>query len=140
MTSNSDLRHQGITVSVHTICTNVTWMYLSSHESERSCICVLEVMYLCVRGHIFVWFRLQSSQIQSFVVRTTCDRKSLIKELKRNRRVYYERVYLFTCQILYMYLNTNVTWMYLSSHESERSCICVLEVMYLCVRGHIFVC
>ena len=26
------------------------------------------------------------------------------------------------------------------SHESERSCICVLEVMYLCVRGHVFVC
>ena len=21
-----------------------------------------------------------------------------------------------------------------------RSCICVLEVMYLCVRGHVFVC
>jgi hypothetical protein len=24
--------------------------------------------------------------------------------------------------------------------ERERSCICVLEVMYLCVRGHVFVC
>jgi hypothetical protein len=23
-------------------------------EDERSCICVLEVIYLCVRGHIFV--------------------------------------------------------------------------------------
>ena len=26
------------------------------------------------------------------------------------------------------------------SQESERSCICVLEVMYLCVRGHVFIC
>ena len=26
------------------------------------------------------------------------------------------------------------------SQESERSCICVLEVMYLCVRGLVFVC
>jgi hypothetical protein len=26
------------------------------------------------------------------------------------------------------------------SQESERSCICVLEVMYLCVRGHVFLC
>jgi hypothetical protein len=26
------------------------------------------------------------------------------------------------------------------NQESERSCICVLEVMYLCVRGHVFVC
>ena len=26
------------------------------------------------------------------------------------------------------------------SLESEWSCICVLEVMYLCVRGHVFVC
>ena len=26
------------------------------------------------------------------------------------------------------------------SQGSERSCICVLEVMYLCVRGHVFVC
>ena len=25
-----------------------------NQESERSCICVLEVMYLCVRGHVFV--------------------------------------------------------------------------------------
>jgi hypothetical protein len=24
--------------------------------------------------------------------------------------------------------------------KSERSCIYVLEVMYLCVRGHVFVC
>jgi hypothetical protein len=26
------------------------------------------------------------------------------------------------------------------SQESERSCICVLEVMYMCVRGHVYVC
>ena len=26
------------------------------------------------------------------------------------------------------------------SKGSERSCICVLEIMYLCVRGHVFVC
>ena len=26
------------------------------------------------------------------------------------------------------------------SQEDERSYICVLEVIYLCVRGHIFVC
>ena len=26
------------------------------------------------------------------------------------------------------------------SQESEQSCICVLEVMYLCIRGHLFVC
>ena len=28
----------------------------------------------------------------------------------------------------------------LPSQESERSCICVLPVMYLCVSGHVFVC
>jgi hypothetical protein len=33
-------------------------MYLCIKESERSCICVLEVMYLCVRGHVFVCQRL----------------------------------------------------------------------------------
>jgi hypothetical protein len=27
-----------------------------------------------------------------------------------------------------------------SSQKSERSCICVLEVMYMCVRGHVYVC
>jgi hypothetical protein len=26
------------------------------------------------------------------------------------------------------------------SQESARSCMCVLEVMYLCVRGHVCVC
>ena len=26
------------------------------------------------------------------------------------------------------------------SQESEWSCICVLEVMYMCVRGHVYVC
>ena len=26
------------------------------------------------------------------------------------------------------------------SHESEWLCICVLEVMYMCVRGHVYVC
>jgi hypothetical protein len=26
------------------------------------------------------------------------------------------------------------------SQESEQSCICVLEVMYLCVSGHVYVC
>ena len=26
------------------------------------------------------------------------------------------------------------------SQETERSCICVLAVMYLCVSGHVFVC
>ena len=25
-------------------------------------------------------------------------------------------------------------------YQTERSCICVLVVMYLCVRGHVFVC
>ena len=29
---------------------------------------------------------------------------------------------------------------YRPSKDTERSCICVLEVMYLCVRGHVFVC
>ena len=26
------------------------------------------------------------------------------------------------------------------NQESERSCMCVLDVMYLCVRGHVCVC
>jgi hypothetical protein len=26
------------------------------------------------------------------------------------------------------------------SEERQRSCICVLVVMYLCVSGHVFVC
>jgi hypothetical protein len=26
------------------------------------------------------------------------------------------------------------------SQESQRSCICVSEVMYMCARGHVYVC
>ena len=33
-----------------------------------------------------------------------------------------------------------VTEVPVPSRKSVRSCICVLEVMYLCVRGHVFVC
>ena len=35
---------------------------------------------------------------------------------------------------------TVISWCFVYLQESVRSCICVLGVMYLCVRGHVFVC
>ena len=35
---------------------------------------------------------------------------------------------------------TVISWCFVYLQESVRSCICVLGVMYLCVRVHVFVC
>ena len=67
-----------------------------SYMCVRGHVCVLEVMYMCVRCHVFV-----------------CQRSCI-------------------CVLEVMHLCV--------SFVCQRSCICVLEVMYLCVRGHVFVC
>ena len=86
---------------------------VQSKGSERSCICVLEIMYLCVRDHVFVC---QRSRICVLAVMYLCQRSCIC-----------------VLEVMYLCVRGHV-------FVCQRSYICVLAVTYLCVRGHVFVC
>ena len=112
MTKSNILTDYQLQGGCHSPNTNIH-LSVPNQDSERSCICVLEVMYLCVRGHVFV---LEVMHLcvrgHAFVCKRSCICVLEVMHL-------CVRSHVFVCQ---------------------RSCICVLEVMYLCVRGHVFVC
>jgi hypothetical protein len=113
---------------------------MTSQERERSCICVLGVSLLSlyqarnVRGHDCSrsWLDTPNTQIH---------------DLARS----WLGTGLVTIPLTHKYLTAHVPGlMYLCvrgivtkpvpSQERDRSCICVLGVLVLCVRGHVFVC
>jgi hypothetical protein len=49
-------------------------------------------------------------------------------------------IFFIKCGIANVDCTRNFREVALPNQESERSCICVLVVMYLCVSGHVFVC
>ena len=99
------------------------YMCVRYKESDWSCICVLGVMYMCVRGHVHVYVCYGSC----ICVLDTRSDWSCICVLDTRRVMGH----VYVC-----YIQGVIGHVYVC----KGSCICVLGVTYMCIRGHVYVC
>ena len=93
-------------------CLFVFEVPVQSQENEQSCICVLEVMYLCIRGHVFVY---QRSCLCVLEVMYLCIRSHVFV---------YQRSCICVLEVMSLCIRGHV-FVY------QRSCICVLGILIL---------
>ena len=112
-----------------TVAVHINWLSMSKHlQSDLMCFILEKTRPHTVKGNGKA--RIQSNN-NSF-----WNMFLWLSKMKKVSIVVFRR-----CQILCMPWHQPIlTEVPVSRQESERSCVCVLEVTCLCARGHVFVC